>query len=153
MRLLRPGLDTPLRGYSTDGLAMTENGSRKDIIMNHRTFHAVFAFILLFAIVLSGVTPASAAGSGPSDPQEVEAFMDGLMSAQMNEHHVPGAVVVVVKDGQVLFSRGYGYADLAARTPVDPEKTLLRPGSVSKLFIWTAVMQLVEQGKLALDAD
>src|SRR5512142_2226263 len=121
--------------------------------MHHRTFHAMLAFILLSAIVLSGVTPAAAAGTGPGDPKEVEAFMDGLMSAQMNEHHVPGAVVVVVKDGKVLFSKGYGYADLAARTPVDPEKTLFRPGSVSKLFVWTAVMQLVEQGKLSLDAD
>src|SRR5690606_35310692 len=42
---------------------------------------------------------------------------------------------------------------LAEGTPVDPVATLFRPGSVSKLFTWTAVMQLVEQGKLDLDAD
>ncbi len=119
------------------------------------TFHGILAFLLLAALVLSGVRPVSAqaAGGGPSDPAELEAFMDGLMTAEMNEKHVPGAVVLVVKDGDVLFAKGYGYADLEARTPVDPEKTLFRPGSVSKLFVWTSVMQLVEQGKLSLDAD
>jgi CubicO group peptidase (beta-lactamase class C family) len=120
-----------------------------------RTLHAILAFLLLAAVLLSGVTSASAgaAGDGPSDPAELEAFVDGLMAAQMTEKHVPGAVVVVVKDGKVLMSKGYGYADLETRTPVDPQNTLFRPGSVSKLFVWTAVMQLVEQGKLSLDAD
>ncbi|MBN2115775.1 MAG: beta-lactamase family protein [Anaerolineales bacterium] len=120
-----------------------------------RTFHAMLAFLLLSAVFLSGVTPVSAqaGGDGPSDPAELEAFMDGLMTAEMTEKHVPGAVVVVVKDGRVLFARGYGYADLERRTPVDAERTLFRPGSVSKLFVWTSVMQLVEQGELSLDAD
>ncbi len=64
-----------------------------------------------------------------------------------------GAVIVVVKDGQVLTQRGFGYADAAKRTPVDPARTLFRPGSVSKLFTWTAVMQQVEAGRIDLDAD
>ena len=55
--------------------------------------------------------------------------------------------------GRFLLPKGYGYADVKARKPVDPEDTLFRAGSVSKLFTWTAVMQLVEQGKLDLDAD
>ena len=66
---------------------------------------------------------------------------------------IPGAVVVVVKDGQIVTQRGYGYADVAKRRRVDPRATLFRPGSISKLFTWTAVMQQVEQGKLNLDAD
>src|SRR5262249_58548170 len=66
---------------------------------------------------------------------------------------IAGATVAVVKDGKVLFSKGYGYADVAKKTPVSPETTLFRPGSVSKLFTWTAVMQLNEQGKLDLDRD
>ena len=87
------------------------------------------------------------------DPQELETFMDGIMTGQMEEQHVAGSVVVVVKDGQVLLSKGYGFADVEKGIPVDAEQTLFRPGSVSKLFTWTAVMQLVEQGKIDLRAD
>jgi CubicO group peptidase (beta-lactamase class C family) len=84
---------------------------------------------------------------------DLEAWLDGFFPHALATGDIAGAVVVVVKDGQVLLQKGYGHADLAARTPVDPEATLFRPGSVSKLFTWTAVMQLVEQGKLDLDAD
>ncbi len=59
----------------------------------------------------------------------------------------------MVRDGQVVFAKGYGYADPEKRVPVDPERTLFRICSVSKLFVWTAVMQLIEQGKLDLHAD
>src|SRR5688572_29458954 len=85
--------------------------------------------------------------------QDVEAWLDGYMPYALQRGDIAGAVVVVVKDGQVLLEKGYGYADLKTRTPVDPQKTLFRPGSVSKLFTWTAVMQQVERGKINLDAD
>lgn len=98
-------------------------------------------------------TTAAPARRGPTDPVEVEAFLDGLMAAQLEEKNVVGAVVAVVRDGEVLLIKGYGYADLEARRPVDPARTLFRIGSVSKLFTWTAVMQLVEQGKLDLDEN
>ncbi|KZV14882.1 penicillin-binding protein [Dorcoceras hygrometricum] len=75
------------------------------------------------------------------------------MPYALRRNDIAGGVVAVVKDGQLLFARGYGYADLAARTPVSANGTLFRPGSTSKLFTWTAVMQLVEQGKLELDRD
>jgi len=90
---------------------------------------------------------------GPTDPAELEAFVDGVMRIQLDEHNSAGAVVTVVKDGQVFFTKGYGYSDWKARTPVDPQRTLFRIGSISKLFVWTSVMQLVEQGQLDLDAD
>jgi CubicO group peptidase (beta-lactamase class C family) len=85
--------------------------------------------------------------------EDVEAWTDGFMSTALRTGEVPGAVVVVVKDGQVLFQKGYGYADVERRLAVDPQQTVFRVGSVSKLFTWTAVMQLVEQGKLELDRD
>jgi len=85
--------------------------------------------------------------------EDVDAWLDGFMPYALQQGDLAGAVVVVVKDGQILTQKGYGYADVAARKPVDPTHTLFRPGSVSKLFTWTAVMQQVEQGKLDLDTD
>ncbi len=84
---------------------------------------------------------------------DLEAFLDGLMPFQLEREDIAGAVIVVVKDGKVMFAKGYGYSDMAKRTPVTADSTLFRPGSISKLFTWTAVMQLVEQGKLDLNRD
>lgn len=84
---------------------------------------------------------------------DVDAWLDGYMPYAIEDLDIVGAVVAVVKDGELLTSKGYGYADLAARKPMDPAATLVRPGSISKLFTWTAIMQLVEQGKVNLDDD
>ena len=64
-----------------------------------------------------------------------------------------GAAVAVVKDGQLIFAKGYGSADLEEQKPVGADRTLFRTDSTGKLFVWTAVMQLVEQGKLDLKAE
>ncbi len=85
--------------------------------------------------------------------QDFEAFLDALIPSQLQTRNISGAVVSVVKDGQVLFEKGYGYADFESKKPVLPDQTLFRPGSISKLFTATAVMQLAEQGKLDLDRD
>src|SRR5262245_62689525 len=90
---------------------------------------------------------------GLRDRAELEAFVDGFVSGEREAYDVAGLTVAVVKDGQLFFAKGYGWADVDRRIPVEAETTLFRPGSVSKLFTWTAVMQLVEQGKLDLDAD
>ena len=84
---------------------------------------------------------------------DVEAFLDGVIPLQLDREDIAGATVAIVKDGKLLFAKGYGYSDVASKKPVSPEETMFRPGSVSKLFTWTAVMQLVEQGKLDLDRD
>lgn len=84
---------------------------------------------------------------------DADAWLDGFLPYALARGDIAGAVVVIVKDGQVLTQRGFGYSDVAARKPVDPATTLFRPGSVSKLYTWTAVMQLVEAGKLDLDTD
>jgi CubicO group peptidase (beta-lactamase class C family) len=103
---------------------------------------------------------AGAAESVPAAPAahaleraDVESWLDGFMPYALESGNVAGAVIAVVKNGEPLLVKGYGYSDMAARTPVDPDRTLFRPGSTSKLFTWTAVMQLVEQGKLDLDHD
>ncbi len=87
------------------------------------------------------------------DVEALEAFMDGILNTQLVAHEIPGATVSVVKDGKLLLAKGYGWADVETRRPVVADETTFRIASVSKLFVWTAVMQLVEQGKLDLNAD
>jgi CubicO group peptidase (beta-lactamase class C family) len=114
---------------------------------------------LLLAVGLSAAdnrafaeAPAATAAH-PLTAEDAESWLDGYMPYALHSADVAGAVVVIVKDGQVLVEKGYGYSDVDKRTAVDPKATLFRFGSVSKLFTWTAVMQLVEQGKIDLDAD
>ena len=95
----------------------------------------------------------SSQSQGPNDPAELEAFLDDFFMRKMEEYHIAGAAISVVKDGQLFFAKGYGYADIENGVLVDPEQTIFRIGSNGKVFTWTAVMQLVEQGKLDLDAD
>jgi CubicO group peptidase (beta-lactamase class C family) len=98
--------------------------------------------------------PAAAEPAGAElTKTDVDAWLDGFMPYAIESGDIAGAVVVVVKDGAVLTQRGFGYADIEERVPVDPATTMFRTGSVSKLTTWTAVMQLVEQGKLDLDTD
>ncbi|HLE60810.1 MAG TPA: serine hydrolase domain-containing protein, partial [Thermoanaerobaculaceae bacterium] len=101
----------------------------------------------------TGKTAALLQPAGLTDPAELETFIDGMMAAHFPSRHISAATIAVVKDGALFFAKGYGFADREKRIPVDPATTLFRPGSISKLFTWTAVMQLVEQGKLDLDAD
>lgn len=87
------------------------------------------------------------------DPIQLEAFMDGVWLSQKASKDVMGAVVTVVKDNQILLNKGYGFADYDNRVKVNADKTLFRIASISKPFTWTAVMQLVEQGKLDLNEN
>src|SRR5919205_1933343 len=90
---------------------------------------------------------------GVHDRAELAAFLDGVMAANLRDKHVAGATVAVVKDGALFYAKGYGYSNVDRRAPVHADRSLFRIGSTSKLFTWTAVMQLVEQGKLGLDTD
>ncbi len=105
----------------------------------------------------AGAAAGTNALAAPRDQEltesDLSAFLDGLIPQQIERADIAGAVISVVKDGKVLFEKGYGYADAEKKTPVSPQDTLFRPGSISKTFTWTAVMQQVEQGKLNLDAD
>jgi CubicO group peptidase (beta-lactamase class C family) len=90
---------------------------------------------------------------GPTHPEELVTLLDDFFSEQMAVSHLPGAVFVLVKDGEIFLAKGYGYADLERQRTVVPEETVFLPGSVGKLFTAAAVMQLVEQGRLSLDSD
>jgi CubicO group peptidase (beta-lactamase class C family) len=84
---------------------------------------------------------------------DLEAFFDGIIPLQLERSDVAGATVLVMKDGKELLRKSYGFADVTKKKPVDPETTMFRLASISKLFTWISVMQLMEQGKLDLDAD
>ena len=89
----------------------------------------------------------SANGAHEMTAADVESFLDGIVPLQLKRNDIAGATVAVVKDGKLLFAKGYGYADVKNKKPVSADETLFRPGSISKLFTWTAIMQLYEQGK------
>ncbi len=95
-------------------------------------------------------TPGS---QGPKHPSEFEAFLDNIISEQMQELHVPGVVLALVKGDKVFFLKGYGLANIAENKPVDPQKTLFRVASVSKVLTVTAIMQLVERRLIDLNTD
>lgn len=98
--------------------------------------------------------PVQEATSAPAlTAQDAQTFFDSLVPYALHRGDIAGGVIVVVKDGQILFAKGYGYADVAKRKPVQADRTLFRVGSISKTFTWTAVMQLVGEGKIDLDAD
>ena len=92
-------------------------------------------------------------GAHPLTPADLETFFDGILPLQLERSDIAGASVLVMKDGNVLLQKGYGYADVKTGKPVDPNTTIFRLASISKLFTWVSVMQLVEQGKLDLDTD
>ena len=121
--------------------------------MHSLIFILKISFILAFTLSSPATSSIHMQANTLGDPREVETFFDGVIAIQLATHHIPGATVSIVKDGKMLFAKGYGFSDLDKRIPVVADKTLFRVASVSKLFTWTAVMQLVERGKLKLDTD
>jgi CubicO group peptidase (beta-lactamase class C family) len=124
-------------------------------MLNHR--HRAWRFVASLVALGVCIPPLWAEetkrSANVADAADLEAFFDGAIAVQRESKHIAGATVSVVVGDKVVFTKGYGYADVEARRPVDPDKTPFRIGSISKLFTWTAVMQLVEEGKLDLDAD
>jgi CubicO group peptidase (beta-lactamase class C family) len=122
--------------------------------------HRVAGF-LGFALAVAFAVTASSAHADPLPPlpplelttAHLARALDPPMERWIEQHKGPGAVVVVVTRDAQLFSKGYGFADIEAQKPFTADATLVRPGSISKLFTGIAVMQLVDQGKLDLDRD
>lgn len=84
---------------------------------------------------------------------EFEQFLDELIQPHLEKAALSNVSVALVYNNQLVVSRGYGFADQLNGQKLDPSLHLIRPGSVSKLLTWTAVMQLVEQGLIDVDAD
>ncbi|HVH07083.1 MAG TPA: serine hydrolase domain-containing protein [Myxococcota bacterium] len=109
--------------------------------------------LALFVAVLGALAPRAAALPSVADADDVEAFAAGFLEAELRERRVPGAVFVWISGGAPARAQGFGYADVERRVAVDPDRTLFRVASVSKLVTAVAAMQLVERGALSLDDD
>jgi CubicO group peptidase (beta-lactamase class C family) len=130
---------------------------------------AAAAAVVALALPLAACAGTAAAEPAPPAPpqhqpgghdltaSDVDSWLDGALGSALQTTGIPGASVSVVADGQLLTARGYGLADTGTEgdpaRPVDPDDTLFRVGSVSKVVSATAVMRLVEEGRLDLDAD
>lgn len=114
------------------------------------TMQGLLARGLLAAMLVLGAGTATAS---IDDAAVVEAVVDGIVLPLMHSNDSPSGTVAIARNGELILAKGYGFEDVARQVPVDPYQTLFRPGSASKLPTWVAVMQLVEQGKLALDTD
>ncbi|MDN7023728.1 beta-lactamase family protein [Methanoculleus sp. FWC-SCC1] len=124
------------------------------MVRSLRTTAAVLLVLLVLLIcALAAPAAASASTDGPSDPAEVEAFFDATVPANLAKYNVPGSAVAVVKDGNLVLTKGYGFSNIENATPVDADRTLFHIGSITKLFTWTAVMQLASEGRIDLDTN
>jgi len=121
--------------------------------------------LLALSAATLALTPANAPGAWAQETQSaapvfneaaietLPAFIDGVMAQQIASRDVSSAIVTVVHGGEIILNRGYGFADVENRIAADGETTLYRPGSLSKMFTWISLMQLIEQGQVSLDDD
>ncbi|MGH8929541.1 MAG: serine hydrolase domain-containing protein [Egibacteraceae bacterium] len=110
--------------------------------------------VLALVVAMVGGLAGTSGGSPPVPSAEaVGTLMDEMVPRQLAEHRIPGAAVVVVAGGEQVFARGYGLAHVDRERPVVADRTAFPVDSVAKLFTATAVMQLVERGRLDLHTD
>ena len=139
---------------------MTRNVTRRGVTL------VVVALLASLSLLTACGSTSSSGSLPPREPpsgehqltaEDVNAWLDGKLPDALKNGDIPGAVVTVVKDGQVVTTRGYGWADTGASggqpVAVDPQTSLFRVASISKIPTSIAAMQLVEQGKVDLDAD
>ena len=112
----------------------------------------VYTLLIICSVLLASSHTLAQTPVKSITANELEIWFDGWLNHEVKQQDLAGIAVSVVQNGQVVFSKGYGYADVESKTTLTADH-LVRPGSIAKLFTWTAVMQLVERGQLALDAD
>nr|WP_255448959.1 beta-lactamase family protein [Bacillus sp. BF9-10] len=118
-------------------------------------FERLIAVSVCFLLFFLGSNYSKAETVAPItlNPKDVEAFTNKVIPEKMKKENAAGVALVVVKDNQILFQKGFGFSDKEKNTPIDPKKTVFRLASISKVFTASAVMQLVEQGKIDLNKD
>ncbi len=134
--------------------------------MNSKLTRLIILFLIASLIIFTDFSDVPIAGrsdqalaqvsysqGGKIEASDLGTFTDELLTRQLADYHIAGAIVSIVQDGKIRIAKGYGYANVAEQIPVTPDETIFRIGSTSKLITWTAVMQLAEQGKIDLNAD
>ena len=145
---------------------MNVTRSTKRNVMRRARALIVVALLASLSLLTACGSTSSSSSLPPREPpsgehqltaEDVNAWLDGKLPDALKNGDIPGAVVTVVKDGQVVTTRGYGWADTGASggqpVAVDPQTSLFRVASISKIPTSIAAMQLVEQGKVDLDTD
>ncbi|MDA2480442.1 beta-lactamase family protein [Bacillus cereus] len=127
------------------------NRNKRMKIYFQRLIAVSVCFLLFF--LGSNYSKAETFASITLNPKDVEAFTNKVIPEKMKKENAAGVALVVVKDNQILFQKGFGFSDKEKNTPIDPKKTVFRLASISKVFTASAVMQLVEQGKIDLNKD
>ena len=115
-----------------------------------------FLFIIscfTFSFGQDPVSQDSVQNPGALNPEDVQTFLEGVIETKMKDKNIAGASMAFVQNGEIQLLKGYGFADIDSKTEVDPSLTLFRIGSISKMFVWTSIMQLAQEGKLSLDDD
>src|SRR6267154_1872089 len=106
--------------------------------MNHSCMRKYYLFLALFTIACS-----------PSKEEKVSHEIDQLFSNEFKSDE-PGGAVLIMKEGKIIFEKGYGIADLKTKEKVTPQ-TIFNIGSISKSFVWNATLILQEEGKLSIE--
>lgn len=127
--------------------------------MNNSIYGRLMCWLVMSVLIFTQTQPPSkiraqvAQTNNSINPKELEAYLDPIFAEHMAKLHIPGAVISVVKDGKTIFTKGYGVADIEKKTPVVPDKTIFRIGSITKVFTALAVMQMADRGKIDLNDD
>jgi len=110
---------------------------------------SLMAALLLLLNTVNGQAPRYSI----DDPKLVASILDTVIAKRMERRNIPGFAISIVKDGKLVFSKGYGFSDLEIKTPVTADKTIFRIGSVTKVFTAVAMLQLVDEGKIKYNDD
>ena len=110
--------------------------------------YTLIGALLLGSVLFVGCGESSK--SKKTDYSSVETYMDGFISTQMQQHDIVGLSVALVDDQEIVWQKGFGYADKANAIKATP-KTRYRAGSITKLFTAMAAMKLVEEGSMDID--
>ncbi|MCL2620221.1 MAG: beta-lactamase family protein, partial [Defluviitaleaceae bacterium] len=120
-----------------------------------KTMKRLFTSLLLILLITIPTLPTLGAEQPITPSGLTQTQMEQQIETLISEHigtSTPGAALAITHQGEIIFSRGWGYANTTTQTPINPATTIFEHASIAKLFTWTAAKQLSEQGLLNLDA-